>query len=71
MTAKHELKALAVQCLEKNHKDRDRAMKEFTEIIEKRPDLLEAMTEEFLGRVLLLKPGLLSRYDPPDKPLQG
>jgi len=67
MTAKDELKALAVECLEKNDKDRDRAMEEFTEIMEKRPDLLEALTEEFLGRVLLVSPGLLSLYDPPDK----
>jgi len=67
MTAKDELKALAVECLEKNDRDRDRAMEEFTEIIEQRPDLLEALTEEFLGRVLLLSPGLISLYDPPDK----
>jgi len=67
MTAKEELKALAVECLETNDSDRDRAIEEFTEIIEKRPDLLEALTEEFLGRVLLVSPGLLSLYDPPDK----
>jgi len=67
MTAKDELKTLAVECLEKNDGDRDRAMGEFTETIEKRPDLLEALTEEFLGRVLLVSPGLLSLYDPPAK----
>jgi len=64
MIASDELKALAVECLERNQRDRDRAMMAFTEIIEKRPDLLDALTAEFLGRILLISPALLSVYDP-------
>jgi len=63
MIASDELKTLAVECLERNQRDRDRAMNAFTEIIEKRPDLLDALTAEFLGRILLISPALLSEHD--------